>query len=323
MILVTGGCGMIGSHLVDTLLQTEPCIVLDRLDYCASTKSLHPNAEFVKGSITDFDLVVYLLRKHSVDKIVHLAAQTHVDNSFGISFEFTQTNVLGTHILLEAVRMHPVKLFVHVSTDEVYGETNQANEESLLQPTNPYAATKAAAECLVNAYHKSFQIPTIITRSNNVYGPRQYPEKIIPKFICRALDAQSLPIHGDGSHTRRYLYVSDVVNALTLILEKGTPGQIYNISSQTELSNHKIADIIRSNINQHLEIEFVQDRQFNDQHYNIDGQKLYDLGWRQEVAFEDGLERTIEWYREHRLDWWEDWREALAPHPKKRHSLSK
>ncbi|KAI9145583.1 hypothetical protein BKA69DRAFT_1048465 [Paraphysoderma sedebokerense] len=252
-VLVTGAAGFIGSFLVRKLVHLYPEVMIhgiDKLDYCASLKSLEglgerPNFEFIKGDVTSADFMFYLIREKKIDTIIHLAAQTHVDNSFGDSFEFTKNNVMGTHVLLEAAKIHKIRRFIHVSTDEVYGEISRnspnAQEESILEPSNPYSATKAAAECLVKAYHKSFGLPVIITRSNNVFGPYQYPEKIIPKFICLLLAGKKCYIHGNGSNSRKYLYVSDVCDALDIILHQGEIGQVYNIGTDYEITNLQLA----------------------------------------------------------------------------------
>lgn len=194
--------------------------------------------------------MAFILRERKIDTIFHLAAQTHVDNSFGDSFEFTKNNVMGTHVMLEAAKLYNIKRFIHVSTDEVYGEVAKNGpdliEESIISPTNPYSATKAAAECLVKAYNKSFNVPTIITRSNNIYGPYQYPEKICSKFICSLLRGGKCYVHGDGSNSRKYLYAGDVAHALDLILHKGEISEVYNIGSSVEISNLDLAkDLVR------------------------------------------------------------------------------
>jgi len=257
-VLLTGGAGFIGSHVLCHLVQRYPeahFVCLDKLAYCASLRNLdeimhRPNFTFVQGDIVDCSLVRRILEQYGVDTIIHFAAETHVDNSFGNSLEFTVTNVLGTHVLLESARLckQQIRRFIHVSTDEVYGEAaleavEPCTAASPLNPTNPYAATKVAAEFLVNSYRLSFNLPTIITRGNNVYGPRQYPEKLIPKFIFLLDRKQPCPLHGDGKNRRSYLYVSDVVEAFDLILRKGVPGTIYNIGSRVEVSNR---DVLRA-----------------------------------------------------------------------------
>jgi len=204
-----------------------------------------PNYKFVKGNICSPDLVNYVIENNNIDTIMHFAAQTHVDNSFGNSFQFTQNNIMGTHVLLEASRVHNIKRFVHVSTDEVYGEgeqdQQQMTEEAKLKPTNPYAATKAGAEYIATSYALSFNLPLIITRGNNVYGPHQYPEKLIPKFTNQLLRGQSVTLHGNGQNTRNFLHVHDVANAFDTILHKGTTGEVYNIGGTHEMSNIDVA----------------------------------------------------------------------------------
>ncbi|KAJ3400869.1 hypothetical protein HDU80_006520 [Chytriomyces hyalinus] len=252
-ILLTGGAGFIGSHVVRLLVERYPdsaIYTMDRIDYCSSLASLgvlenSPNHHFIKGDITSADFVSYIITQHKIDTIMHFAAQSHVDNSFGDSFEFTRNNVLGTHVLLEAARQNGITRFIHVSTDEVYGEVGRGSphctEDTILAPTNPYAATKAAAESLAMAYFKSFKLPVIITRSNNIYGPHQYPEKIIPKFICSILSERKCYIHGNGSNSRHYLYATDVAEAMLVILERGVVGETYNIGSDVEITNIQLA----------------------------------------------------------------------------------
>lgn len=233
-ILVTGAAGFIASHVTNRLVKNYPnyrIVALDKPDYCSSLKNLNPshpspNLKFVKGDIACSDLVNFLLVTEEIDTIMHFAAQTHVDNSFGNSFEFTNNNIYGTHVLLEASNITQcIKRFVHVSTDEVYGETDMETdignpEASQLLPTNPYSATKAGVEMLVMAYHRSYGLPTITTRGNNVYGPNQYPEKLIPKFLLLTMKGEKLPIHGNGSNVRSYLYSEDVAEVLMLYFRK-------------------------------------------------------------------------------------------------------
>ena len=274
-----------------------------------------------------------LLSTYNIDVILHFAAQTHVDNSFGDSFEFTRNNILGTHVLLESAKVHgDLKRFIHVSTDEVYGEVSTSapacKEESIMAPSNPYAATKAAAECLVKAYHKSFGLPTIITRSNNVYGPYQYPEKACSKFICQLWRDDTIFIHGDVSNSRRYLYAADVANAIDIILHRGDIGEIYNIGTHFEISNLELArylvkrfSTMRSRddtVELGRVIRHVEDRAFNDRRYEVDFGKLERLGWKPKTSFEKGISKTIWWYGRYGETWWGDIASALVPHPGKK-----
>uniref|UniRef100_K3WTH7 NAD(P)-binding domain-containing protein n=1 Tax=Globisporangium ultimum (strain ATCC 200006 / CBS 805.95 / DAOM BR144) TaxID=431595 RepID=K3WTH7_GLOUD len=392
-ILVTGGAGFIGSHVVTHLVKCYPhyyVVNLDSLDYCACVHNVHTaistsssaapassaarddkeplavadadgedgddieedddmgsrlrgsfcewdqdtdlrahlprNYKFIKGNIMGADLVEYILQTEQIDTIVHFAAQSHVDNSFGNSIEFSKTNILGTHVLLEAAKIHgKITRFIHVSTDEVYGEgtaeTVAMAEDHVLEPTNPYAATKAGAEFLVKAYQRSFKLPTLITRSNNVYGPHQYPEKLIPKFINQIVRDRAVTIHGDGTHTRTYLYISDVVAAFDLILHKGQIGEVYNIGGANEVSNKQVAmDLLAIMKPQYHDgndgamISYVMDRAFNDFRYTIDASKLRALGWEEKVSWQDGLARTVRWYKRfgHRFA---NIEHALEPHP--------
>ncbi|TMW55249.1 hypothetical protein Poli38472_013140 [Pythium oligandrum] len=292
-----------------------------------SSVPLPRNYKFIKGNIMCADLVEYILQTEQIDTILHFAAQSHVDLSFGNSIEFSKTNILGTHVLLEAARIHGgIQRFIHVSTDEVYGEgmadTAAMTEDHVLEPTNPYAATKAGAEFLVKAYQRSFKLPTIITRSNNVYGPHQYPEKLIPKFINQLLRGQRVTIHGDGSHTRNYLYISDVVSAFDLILHQGEIGQVYNIGGHNEIPNEKVAlellRLLRPTLSPEEAkeqcITYVHDRPFNDLRYTIDATKVRALGWQERVDWRDGLRRTVKWWTRygHRFP---NIEHALEPHP--------
>jgi dTDP-glucose 4,6-dehydratase len=311
-IMITGGAGFIASHAVILLVHKYPeCRIInfDKLDYVACLKNLDcladkRNYKFIKGDICSPDLVNYVLQSEKIDTIMHFAAQTHVDNSFGNSFQFTQNNIYGTHVLLESAKINGIKRFVHVSTDEVYGEgetdEDPMREEHVLEPTNPYAATKAAAEFLVKSYHRSFNLPVIITRGNNVYGPHQYPEKLIPKFTNQLLRGRSVTLHGDGKNTRNFLYVTDVARAFEFVLFKGALGQIYNIGGTNEVPNIDIArrliSILDLKDREDALISFVPDRYFNDLRYTIDCAKLHALGWRELVPFDDGLRVTVQWY---------------------------
>ncbi|KAK9325800.1 hypothetical protein V1517DRAFT_313521 [Lipomyces orientalis] len=338
-ILITGGAGFIASWLVRHLALQYPdynVTCFDKLDYCASFNNIAyvnancHNFKFVKGDITNPDEVEAVLRDEKIDTILHLAAMSHVDLSFGReSYEFTSVNVYGTHVLLESAKTYgKVTRFIHVSTDEVYGEVHADDtdllESAILAPTNPYAATKSAADMLVNAYYKSFKLPVIIVRCNNVYGPHQFPEKIIPKFICLLESGRKCSIHGDGSNSRRYLFAGDAVDALDTILHKGTVGQIYNIGTSDEMSNRELCILLlmrfgyrEKEFDQH--IEYTNDRPFNDRRYAIDASRLKSLGWIQKTRFEDGISMTIAWYRQFGLSWWGDISDILSTFPTNRH----
>merc|ERR1712194_331362 len=332
-ILLTGGAGFIGSHAAILLCKKYPqykVVVYDKLDYCACLQNLEevenlPNFKFVKGDISSPDLVSYVLKEEKIDTIMHFAAQTHVDNSFGNSFAFTQANIYGTHVLLESAKNCPsIRRFIHVSTDEVYGEgedfdTKPMEEEHVLEPTNPYAATKAGAEFLVKSYHRSFKLPCIITRGNNVYGPHQFPEKLIPKFTNQLLRGRVVTLHGDGSNTRNFLYVEDVARAFEVILHKAQPGQILNIGGDNEISNLEVAkkliEILGLKDKEEELLTFVPDRKFNDLRYTINSGNLHKLGWKEEMDWEEGLQTTVEWFKKYsnRFGNIED---ALVAHPR-------
>ncbi|XP_077236759.1 trifunctional UDP-glucose 4,6-dehydratase/UDP-4-keto-6-deoxy-D-glucose 3,5-epimerase/UDP-4-keto-L-rhamnose-reductase RHM3-like [Tasmannia lanceolata] len=330
-ILITGAAGFIASHVTNRLIRNYPdykIIALDKLDYCSSLMNLFParsspNFKFIKGNIASADLINYLLVEEDIDTIMHFAAQTHVDNSFGNSFEFTNNNIYGTHVLLEACKVtRQIERFIHVSTDEVYGETDidtdvGSPEASQLLPTNPYSATKAGAEMLVMAYRQSYGLPTITTRGNNVYGPNQFPEKLIPKFILLAMQGAPLPIHGDGSNVRSYLYCEDVAEAFEVILHCGVIGSVYNIGTKRERRVLDVAEDVCKLFKQDASkvIKFVENRPFNDQRYFLDDQKLKKLGWEERTPWEEGLRMTIDWYTKN-PDWWGDVSGALLPHPR-------
>lgn len=302
-----------------------------------------PNFTFEQGDITFPADVKRVLRKHKIDTIFHFAAQSHVDLSFGNSYEFTNTNVYGTHVLLERAREHGVNRFIHISTDEVYGDVPAGaadlSETSILAPTNPYSASKAAAEMMISAYRSSFKLPLITVRANNVYGPHQFPEstyvtlghfcptnydvEIIPKFIMLLHRQQKLLLHGDGSPTRRYLYAGDIVDALDTILHKGDIGQIYNIASKDEISNTDICRRLLAifgiphSTPAELEkwVQYTEDRPFNDQRYATDGAKLAALGWEPKMSFEEGLKTTVDWYQRFGEVWWGDISRVLTSFP--------
>ncbi len=312
-LLVTGGCGFIGSNFINYMLDTYKDIKIvniDKLDYCSDINNVYHKEKYklIVSDINNSFNIKNVLENHCIDIVVHFAAQSHVDNSFGNSIQFTRDNVLGTHTLLECCRVYgKIEKFVHISTDEVYGEVDAdhkgCNEKSLLNPTNPYAATKAAAEFLVRSYYHSFNLPVVITRGNNVYGPRQFPEKLIPRFISNLLIGKMCPIHGEGKTRRNFIYVDDVSRAVDTILRKGEINEIYNIGSDDEYS---VMDVLKTlieeiGIKSPIEevSEFVEDRVFNDFRYCVDSSKLEKLGWEKTISFKEGMNRTILWYKEH------------------------
>jgi dTDP-glucose 4,6-dehydratase len=281
--------------------------------YCASENNIDisiRNSEryhLVKGNLCSFDLISNILEIYGIDTVIHFAAQSHVQNSFDNALQYTLDNVVGTHTLLEACRKYgKINKFIHISTDEVYGESmlseneEKKHEGSVLCPTNPYAATKAAAELIAKSYYHSFKMPIIITRGNNVYGPNQYPEKLIPRFIQQLLEEKQVTIQGDGSNVRAFLHVNDVCSALKLILEKGQIGEIYNIGSDDhhEYTVTQVAQILIEKITGTKDyakwISYIEDRPFNDKRYYISNQKVKDLGWTIDMEFDKGVNDLIE-----------------------------
>jgi len=332
-IFLTGGAGFIASHVVILLCKKYPqykIVTYDVLDYCSCLENLKeleslPNFKFVKGDICSPDLVNHIFESEEIDTVMHFAAQTHVDNSFGNSFAFTNANIYGTHVLLESAKnCSTIRRFIHVSTDEVYGEgedfeTAPMQEEHVLEPTNPYAATKAGAEFLVKSYLRSFHLPCIITRGNNVYGPHQFPEKLIPKFTNQLLRNRPVTLHGDGQNTRNFLYVEDVARAFDVILHKGVVGEIYNIGGENEKPNVQVAKDLIKLLGKEAEeddlITFVPDRKFNDLRYTINSSKLHKLGWKEEMSWEEGISTTVEWYKKY-TSRYGNIENALVAHPR-------
>lgn len=317
-LLVTGALGFIGSNFVNYMASKYTdmfFVILDKKAYCSSldhiNKNISDRVEIVIGDIQNTELVGYLMRKFKIEYVVHFAAESHVDNSFFHSLSFTSNNVLGTHCLLETSRKYheetsALKKFIHVSTDEVYGDVNngiERCEKSTLDPTNPYAASKAAAEAFVKAYYHSYKLPIVITRGNNVYGKQQYPEKLISKFICLLLDGKKLTIQGTGECKRSFIHIDDVVKAFECVLNHGVIGEIYNIGSNIqEFSVMEVAKILLEMFGYSDDyIEYIEDRKFNDTRYLIDNKKLIELGWKMEkLDFKENLRELIDWYRENR-----------------------
>lgn len=314
--LVTGGAGFISSNFILYVLQKHPeweVTNLDKLTYAGNLENLKDietdsRYRFIRGDIGDRELADKLLSQ-GFDVVVNFAAESHVDRSILDPSPFIKTNVEGTQVLLEGAKQHGVKLFVQVSTDEVYGSLGAAGkftEESPLLPNSPYAASKAAADCLCRAYYHTYGLPVIITRSSNNYGPFQFPEKLIPLAITNALEDKPLPIYGDGLNVRDWIHVEDHCRALDIVIQQGKPGQIYNIGANNEKTNlglvHCILDIMSK---PHSLITFVTDRPGHDRRYALETAKIErELGWKPSVSFEEGLKDTIEWYVKHE-PWWQ------------------
>lgn len=315
-LLVTGCCGFIGSNFVNYYFKENSSVNIINLDamyYCASENNVDEHIrksdryKLIKGNLCSFELISSTLDLYNIDTVIHFAAQSHVQNSFDDALQYTNDNVVGTHTLLEACRKYgKIQRFIHISTDEVYGESmiseneEKKTEGSVLCPTNPYAATKAAAELIAKSYYHSFKMPIIITRGNNVYGPNQYPEKLIPIFIQQLLKGNQVTIQGDGSNVRAFLHISDVCSALKLVLENGKIGEIYNIGSDDhhEYTVSQVAHILIEKIigtkDYDKWISYIQDRPFNDKRYYISNQKVKDLGWTIETDFNNGIDELIE-----------------------------
>ena len=334
-ILVTGGCGFIGSNYVRTLLHrpNPPTSVvnLDKLTYAGNPQNLedltkHPSYIFVKGDIGDSELVGNLLVQHKIDAIVNFAAESHVDRSIDSPEPFLETNVHGTLRLLQSARLYHKSLdmekahifrFLHVSTDEVYGSLDAQDpafsETTPFAPNSPYAATKASSDHLVRAYQHTYHLPTLTTNCSNNYGPYQFPEKLIPLMILNALEGKDLPIYGDGMNIRDWLYVEDHCRAISTVLENGVTGETYNIGGNCEKQNIQIVDTICEILDKiHPRMDgksykkqkmFVTDRPGHDRRYAIDSSKIaHQLGWKPKETFETGIKKTINWYLEN-LDW--------------------
>jgi len=312
-VLVTGGAGFIGSNLVHFLIQNTDweVVVLDKLTYAGNLENLkgleeNPRFKFVRGDIVDRKIVDECME--GVDIVFHLAAESHVDRSILRPQDFVITNVLGTHVLLESALAKGPKLFINVSTDEVYGsiEDGSFKEDSPLSPSSPYSASKASQDLLGQAYFKTFSLPVITTRCSNNYGEYQFPEKLIPLTITNLLEGKPVPVYGKGENIRDWIHVKDHVKALYLISLKGKPGEIYNIAGKCEKRN---IDVVKKIINilgkDETLIKFVKDRPGHDFRYSMDTSKIErEIGWRPEIEFEKGLEMTVQWFIQNR-GWWE------------------
>ena len=312
-VLVTGGAGFIGSNFVRYALAAHPdwrITTLDKLTYAGRLENLagvldDPRHAFVKGDIADAGIAAPLVARSEI--VVHFAAETHVDRSLLSAGEFIKTDVFGTFVLLEAARQHSsLRCFVQLSTDEVYGSVPEGSsrETDELRPRNPYSAAKAGADRLAYSYWATFGVPVLITRASNNYGPQQFPEKIIPLFVTNALDGLPLPLYGDGLNERDWLHVSDHCRAIDLLIERGVPGEVYNIGGGNGIRNLDLTNRILTLTGRPASlIEPVADRPGHDRRYSLDTSKLRAIGWEPKVEFADGLADTVEWYRANE-PWW-------------------
>lgn len=316
-LLITGGAGFIGSAFVRLALQDQlpglagaRITVLDKLTYAGNFANLGPVSEsdrldFVPGDVADAALVDTLMRRH--DHVIHFAAESHVDRSILAAAEFAQTNVVGTQVLLDAAQRHGVTKFVHVSTDEVYGSIAQGKwrEDTPIAPNSPYAATKAGADLLALAYHRTHGLPVVVTRCANNYGPYQHPEKLIPRFVTNLLSGRPVPLYGDGAQVRDWVHVEDHCRGTASALLRGRAGEVYHIGGDKELTNKGLTALLLQACGAGWDrVEHVADRKGHDRRYALDDRKIRgELGYRPEVEFSAGLAATVQWYREN-TEWW-------------------
>ena len=311
-ILITGGCGFIGSNFIRLFLKSHPdwkILNLDALTYAGNLENTqdyqdNPHYQFVQGNICNEKLVDSLTAK--VQAVINFAAESHVDRSFENPSDFLEANVMGFKTLIQGAMKHQIKKFLHISTDEVYGslETGSADENAALCPNSPYSASKASADLLARAYEKTFSYPIMITRSCNNFGPYQYPEKVIPLFITNLMNKKKVPLYGSGENRREWIHVEDNCAALTLVFDQGKPGEIYNIGSAHELSNNELTHHILETMGASDQmIEYVKDRPGHDLRYALNSKKIKQLGFKPRFEFLSALRSTVDWYKQHQ-DWW-------------------
>jgi dTDP-glucose 4,6-dehydratase len=312
-LLVTGGCGFIGSNFIRLMLEKYPdlhIINLDKLTYAGNPDNLKdveddPHYGFIKGDICDPGIVRAAMKK--ADTVVHFAAESHVDRSIEDGSIFVRTNVLGTNTLLQAAQELGVKRFLHVSTDEVYGSITNGSfiETDILTPSSPYSASKAGSDLLALSYHRTHKLPVLVTRCTNNYGPYQFPEKLIPLFVTNLLQGKRVPVYGNGLNVRDWIYVTDHCKAIDFVLQHGADGQVYNIGGGEEKTNIEITHSILKMLgkDEHM-IEYVKDRPGHDLRYSLDCSKLKAMGWKPEHDFEEALALTVKWYADNAW-WWE------------------
>lgn len=320
-IVVTGGAGFIGSNFIFYMLKAHPedrIVCLDKLTYAGNLSTLKgvmslPNFRFVKMDICDREAVYGLFEEEHPDVVVNFAAESHVDRSIANPEIFLETNIIGTAVLMDACRKYGIERYHQVSTDEVYGDLPLDRpdlfftEKTPLHTSSPYSSSKASADLLVGAYHRTYGLPVTISRCSNNYGPYQFPEKLIPLMIANALADKPLPVYGDGKNVRDWLYVEDHCKAIDLILQQGRVGEVYNIGGHNEMGNIDIVKLICKALGKPESlITYVQDRKGHDRRYAIDPAKIHgELGWLPETKFADGIKKTIEWYLTHK-EWWQE-----------------
>ena len=316
-VLVTGGAGFIGSNFINYILAKRDdynIIILDKLTYAGNLENLiasesKKNYHFIKGDISNKELVNYLFKKYDIKYVINFAAESHVDRSILGSEVFFKSNVLGTNVLLEAARKFSVKKFLQISTDEVYGSLDSDGlftEDTPLHPNSPYAASKASADMMALAFHHTYGVPVVITRCSNNYGPYQFPEKLIPLMIINSLKGIKLPVYGDGMNVRDWVYVIDHNAAVETVFENGKSGEVYNVGASTEMPNIKIVKLILNELGKSEDmIEYVKDRLGHDRRYAIDSTKIEnELGWSPKFNFEEAMSQTIKWFLTNKA-WWE------------------
>jgi len=309
-ILITGGAGFIGTNFIRYWLKKYPkseITVLDKLTYAGRRENLQDlldRIQFIQGDICDKEVVSKAIA--GCDRVFHFAAESHVDRSINDAGDFVRTNVTGTYTLLEAAKKENIDRFIHISTDEVYGSTlaRSFSEEDPLAPSSPYSATKAGSDLLALSYYITHDLPVIVTRSSNNFGPYQHPEKMIPLMILNALENKALPVYGDGKNIRDWLYVDDNCAGIDCVAQKGTSGEIYNLAAQNEFENIEVVRRILKTLDiPEDHITFVRDRSGHDRRYSLQTDKVAELRWNPKVTFEEGLQKTISWYCDHK-DWW-------------------
>jgi dTDP-glucose 4,6-dehydratase len=316
-ILVTGGAGFIGSNYINHILSERDdynIINLDNLTYAGNLENLKPsenkkNYTFIKGNISNYELVSFIFNKYKIKYVINFAAESHVDRSILGSEIFYMTNVIGTNVLLEISRRNEIEKFVQISTDEVYGSLGKEGlftENTSISPNSPYSSSKAAADMMALSFYHTYQMPVVVTRCSNNYGPLQFPEKLIPLIIINALNNQKLPVYGDGMNVRDWIYVIDHNRAIDMVFDKGKVGEVYNIGASNEMPNIEIIKLILAHLKKSEDlIQYVDDRPGHDRRYAIDSSKIQnELDWKPKYSFESAISETIEWYMKNK-NWWD------------------